>query len=93
MRKHTPYNWHLDAFKLAKKLGITIFSSPFSLKAVDFLEKLKVPLYKLASIEITDLNLVSRIAKTGKPIIISTGCATIKDIKECLKLLEKFTIR
>ena len=86
---HTPYNWHLDAFKLAKKLGVTIFSSPFSLKAVDFLEKLKVPLYKLASIEITDLNLVSRIAQTRKPIIISTGCATIKDIKECLKIIRK----
>ena len=88
-KAHTPYKWHKDAFKLCKKLGVILFSSPFSVKAVKFLKKLDVPLYKIASVEITDLNLVNEIAKTRKPIIISTGCANISEIEKCLKVIKK----
>ena len=62
-QRHTPYKWHKDAFKLANRLKIPIFSSPFSKRAVDFLEKLNVKLYKIASFEITDLDLIEYIAK------------------------------
>tara|TARA_B100002019_G_scaffold238743_1_gene213952 strand:+ start:2458 stop:3498 length:1041 start_codon:yes stop_codon:yes gene_type:complete len=89
-KAHTPFSWHKDAFKLAKKLKTTLFSSPFSERAVDLLEKHKVSLYKLASLEITDLNLVKKIAKTKKPIIISTGAATLKEINDCLKLIKRY---
>ena len=85
----TPFDWHQDAFKLAKKLGIILFSSPFSVRAVNFLEKFNTPLYKLASVEITDVNLIRKIAKTKKPIIISTGCASLSDIENCLKIIKK----
>ena len=86
---HTPFKWHEDAFRLSKKLRIPIFSSPFSSRGVALLEKLNVPIYKLASLEITDFNLINEIAKTKKPIIVSTGCATINEIKECIKLIHK----
>ena len=66
-----------------------LFSSPFSVRAVNLLEKFNVPLYKLASVEITDVNLISRLAKTKKPIIVSTGCANFKDIEKCLKIIKK----
>ena len=62
-KAHTPFKWHEDAFKLAKKLKITLFSTPFSTRAVDFLEKFKVPLYKISSFEITDHQLINYIAK------------------------------
>jgi len=88
-KAHTPYKWHKDAFRLAKKLRVPLFSSPFSLRAVNFLENFNPPIYKLASVEITDLNLVSRIAKTKKPIIVSTGCASISDIDNCIKIIKK----
>ena len=88
-KAHTPFKWHQDAFKLAKKLGIILFSSPFSVRAVNFLEKFNTPLYKLASVEITDVNLIRKIAKTKKPIIISTGCASLSDIENCLKIIKK----
>ena len=87
---HTPFKWHVDAFKLAKKLKIPLFSSPFSLRSVALLEKFNVPIYKLASLEITDFNLINEIAKTKKPIIISTGCATINEIKKCVKLIHRY---
>ncbi len=89
-KAHTPFSWHKDAFKLAKKLKATLFSSPFSERAVDLLEKHNVSLYKLASLEITDFNLVKKIAKTKKPIIISTGAATFKEINDCLNLIKKY---
>ena len=89
-KAQTPYSWHKDAFRLAKKLGATLFSSPFSPKGVDFLEKINVPLYKLASLEITDLNLIKKIAQTRKPVIISTGSATNKEISTCIKIIKKF---
>ncbi len=86
----TPYEWHEDAFKLAKKFKINLFSTPFSPKAVDFLEKFNVPLYKLSSFEITDFKLIKSIAETKKPIIISTGMATLKEIKNCVNLIKKY---
>ena len=62
----TPFEWHREAFRLAKKIGITIFSTPFSIRAVDLLEKLKVPLYKISSFEITDYKLIKYIASKKK---------------------------
>ena len=85
----TPYSWHEEAFKIAKKNKKIIFSSPFSIRAVDFLEKLNVPIYKLASFEITDLNLINYIASKNKPIIISTGMASINEIRRAIKIIEK----
>ena len=88
-KAHTPFAWHEDAFKLAKKLKIILFSSPFSKRAVDLLEKFKVPLYKIASFEITDLELIDYIAKKRKPIILSTGMASLKEIKTAIKIIER----
>ena len=86
----TPYSWHQEAFKIAKKNKKIIFSSPFSIKGVDFLEKLKVPLYKIASFEITDLNLIDYIASKKKTIIISTGMAEIKEIQRAVKIIKRY---
>lgn len=88
-KAHTPLSWHKDLFKYAKKIGITIFSTPFSEEAVDFLENLNCPFYKVASFEMTDHTLIKKIAKTGKPIIISTGMASYKEIKESFKVAKK----
>ena len=89
-KANTPFSWHKDAFKLAKKLNVILFSSPFSPRAVDFLEKLKNPIYKIASLEITDVNLIKKIAKTKKPVIISTGCSNLKEIKNCVNIIKKY---
>jgi len=86
----TPYSWHKAAFRLANKYKKIIFSSPFSIKAVDFLESLDCQLYKIASFEITDLKLINYIASKRKPIIISTGMATNKEIKIAIKEINKF---
>jgi len=86
----TPYNWHAEAFKIAKKYKKIIFSSPFSIRAVDFLEKHNVSIYKIASFEITDHNLINYIASKNKPIIISTGMASINEIKNAIKVIEKY---
>ncbi len=86
---HTPYAWHKEAFSIAKKYNKIIFSSPFSIRAVDFLEKLNVPIYKVASFEITDHNLINYIASKNKPIIISTGMASINEIGRAIKIIEK----
>jgi pseudaminic acid synthase len=77
---HTPWEWHEPIFELAKKRGLIAFSAPFDPTAVSFLEDLDVPAYKVASAEIVDLPLVRAMAETGKPIIISTGMATIAEI-------------
>jgi len=79
---HTPWEWHKPIFERARKLGLVPFSTPFDETAVDFLESLNVPVYKLASFENTDLNLVKKIASTGKPIIASTGMATESEIRD-----------
>jgi N-acetylneuraminate synthase len=79
-RAHTPWDWHEAIFERARAQGITPFSSPFDRTAVELLEKLDAPLYKIASSEITDLPLIRLCASTRKPLIISTGMATVREI-------------
>lgn len=86
----TPYDWHKDAFLLAKKIDIELFSTPFSLRAVDFLQKFDVKIFKISSFEITDVNLITKIAKTKKPVIVSTGMANLNEIKACVKIIKKY---
>ena len=84
----TPYNWHAPLFERAAKHGMLAFSSPFDTEAVDFLASLNVPCYKIASFELTDLPLVAHTAKQGKPLIMSTGMATLSEIEmavECAR--------
>ena len=76
----TPYSWHKHLFEYGRKIGIKVFSTPFDEKAVDFLEKLNCPFYKVASFEMNDLPLIKKIISTKKPIIISTGMASLKEI-------------
>lgn len=84
---YTPWEWHKPIFDHAKKRGMIAFSSPFDTTAVDFLESLDVPLYKIASFENTDHILLKKIAQTGKPVIMSTGVASVADLDESVKVL------
>ncbi len=86
----TPYKWHKKLFQYAKKLNIKIFSTPFDEDAVDFLESLDCPFYKVASFEMTDLILIKKIAQTKKPIIISTGMASLKEISEAYNTAKRY---
>ena len=79
-KAQTPLSWHKELFDYARSLGILIFSTPFDESAVDFLEKINCPLYKVASFEMTDIPLIKKIASTKKPMIISTGMATLDEI-------------
>jgi pseudaminic acid synthase len=84
---YTPWEWHGPIFERARQHGMVAFSSPFDTTAVDFLESLNVPVYKIASFENTDHILLRKVAKTGKPVIMSTGVATVQDIAESVKVL------
>lgn len=89
-KAHTPFSWHKSAFNIAKKHGKILFSSPFSKRGVDLLEKFNVKIYKIASFEITDFKLISYIASKKKPIIISTGMCSIKEIQNAINIIKKF---
>ena len=82
---YTPWEWHKPIFDRARELGMIAFSTPFDDTAVDFLESLDVPCYKIASFENTDLPLIRRVAATGKPLIISTGMATVAELDETVR--------
>lgn len=86
-RAHTPWSWHEKLFKVAEEMGLICFSTPFDYSAVDFLEDLGNPIYKIASFEITDLPLIKYVAKKKKPIILSTGISTKKEIEEALETI------
>jgi pseudaminic acid synthase len=81
---YTPWEWHEEIFRVAKEEGLVCFSSPFDTTSVDFLEKLNVPAYKIASFEITDIPLIEYVASKGKPVILSTGIAELEDIELAL---------
>ncbi|MDB4580579.1 pseudaminic acid synthase [Akkermansiaceae bacterium] len=86
---YTPWEWHQEIFECAKKEDLICFSSPFDKTAVDFLEDLDVPAYKIASFEITDIPLIEYVASKGKPIILSTGIAKMEDIELALDTCRK----
>jgi pseudaminic acid synthase len=82
---HTPWQWHKDLFDYARQIGIQIFSTPFDKSAVDLLEELDTPLYKIASLETGDIPLIKYIAKTQKPIIASTGASTLEEVDDLVE--------
>ena len=86
---YTPWEWHKPIFDLARKLGMTPFSTPFDASSVDFLETLDVACYKIASFENTDLDLIRKVSATGKPVIISTGMASIAELGESVEVAKK----
>lgn len=86
---HTPWDWHEELFALCKELDVIPFSSPFDLTAVEFLEKLQAPMYKIASLETSDHTLINAVANTGKPIIISTGATELEEISSIVEIFRK----
>ena len=85
---HTPWNWHEELFDLALSLNLIPFSSPFDISAVDFLESLNAPMYKIASMETGDHQLIRAVAKTGKPLIVSTGATELGEIHELVDVIK-----
>jgi len=88
-RAFMPWEWHKPLKEEANKLGMELFSTPFDVSAVDYLEALDMPAYKIASFEITDHILIKKIAQTGKPVIISSGMASISDLNDAIEILRK----
>jgi N-acetylneuraminate synthase len=88
-KAHTPWEWHEEIYSRAKAKGLMVFSTPFDDSAVVFLESINTPLYKIASFEITDLKLIECVAKTRKPVIISTGMASISEISDAVEVMER----
>ncbi|MFK7767060.1 MAG: pseudaminic acid synthase [Mariniblastus sp.] len=86
-KAHTPWKWHPELKRVANQLGMDLFSSPFDATAVDFLEGMEVPAYKIASFEIVDIPLLKKVASTGRPVIVSTGMATVEEIELAVKTL------
>ena len=86
---YTPWEWHKELFEYAAAIDIPLFSTPFDTTAVDFLERLKNPIYKIASFEITDIPLIEYTASKHKPMIISTGIATLQEIEEAVAVCKK----
>src|SRR5579863_1008899 len=86
---YTPWEWQPRLKKVANDLGLDLFSSPFDATAVDFLEEMNVPAYKLASLELVDLPLIEKLARTGKPLIMSTGMATVEEIEEAMRTAQR----
>lgn len=86
---YTPWEWHKELFDYAKEIGIEIFSTPFDKTAVDLLEELETPIYKIASFEINDIPLIEYAASKGKPMIISTGVGTEEEIREAVEACKK----
>lgn len=87
---YTPFEWHKELFDFARQQGITIFSTPFDETAVDLLQELEAPAYKIASFELIDLPLIKRAAECGKPLLISTGMASVSEVKEALAVALKY---
>lgn len=88
-KAYTPWEWQKELVEYANGLGLACFSSPFDLTAVDFMDEINMPAYKVASYEINDIPMIRKIAKKGKPIIISTGTAYLEDIERALRVCKE----
>ncbi len=88
-KAHTPFEWHEELFDFSRRIGLTIFSTPFDETAVDLLESLGSPAYKIASFEIIDLPLIKYVAEKGKPMLLSTGMASKDEVSQALEVINE----